>query len=384
MRVLMVIAQYPPLVGGAEIQAQRLATSLVSTGVQVRVITGWVRGTAFDEQLNGVVVERLLSPGLGNDTLKTLALTARMFQTIVGHYNRFDVLHVHIGSSLAYAGVLAARRLRKPSIVKIANSSPRFDLDGLAQRFSFGIGKRMARYVADHATRFVAMNPQIVADLSQWGVPEERIARIPNGVPLYIPCNPTERTACRQRLGLPATRPILVCVASLHPKKNHTVLLQAFKQLAECGCGACLVLLGDGPQRATLEHQARADRLQDQIMFAGRVTNVLDYLYAADVFVLPSVAEGLSNALLEAMSVGLPCVVSDIAGNRALVADGITGRVCAPHDAAAFAQALATILKDRGLATRLGLNARQTINDQYSIHSVAQRYHNLYQLLVNG
>ena len=102
----------------------------------------------------------------------------------------------------------------------------------------------------------------------------------------------------------------------------------------------------------------------------------------SDCFVLPSLSEGMSNALLEAMATGLPCIASDIAGNNNLIRDRHNGILVPPKDELALAKALLELSQDEGLRQRLGQAARCTVEEQYSLHSVAQRYAALYQSLL--
>jgi glycosyltransferase involved in cell wall biosynthesis len=185
---------------------------------------------------------------------------------------------------------------------------------------------------------------------------------------------PGTQQAYRKRLDLPIHKPMAVCVGRLHPKKNQRLLIEALHYLAQKGHPLTVALLGTGPLGPKLEQRAAELGLSDQVLFCGQVTNVFDYLYAADLFVLPSLMEGLSNALLEAMSVGLPCVASDIPGNRAVIQPDSNGLLFASNNAEQLAQAIEKILVAKTWATSIGYKARETIEAQYSIDSVADQY----------
>ena len=187
----------------------------------------------------------------------------------------------------------------------------------------------------------------------------------------------------RRTLNLPPERPILISVGSLQVKKNHTLLIDALKKVVQQGHQPLLVLLGDGNQRKALEEQVAQLGLTKHVRFCGRVNNVDDYLRAADLFVLPSLVEGLSNALLEAMSYGLPCIASDIAGNRRVIRGGENGLLFALNDRLALSEVILALLSNSTEAKRLGEAAYQTIMAEYSIEQVAQRYLNLYQNLLD-
>src|SRR5262249_41746965 len=116
----------------------------------------------------------------------------------------------------------------------------------------------------------------------------------------------------------------------------------------------------------------------------GAVANPADYLRAADLFVLPSVAEGMSNSLLEAMATALPCVVSGIAGNTDLITDGQTGRLVGEATPAAWSQALLDLLENPQEAGRLGPAARQRIDEQFALPVVVDRYVALYRQMIAG
>lgn len=181
---------------------------------------------------------------------------------------------------------------------------------------------------------------------------------------------------------LTSWRPLLLCVGSLRAVKNQSLLIAAVQRLAEHGQDVTLILLGDGSLRPTLERQVEEHNLSDRVTFGGRVTNVLDYLYAADLFVLPSLVEGLPNALLEAMSVGLPCVASDIPGNRAVIQPDVNGLLFESGNVAQLANAIAELLTDQARAASLGRRARETIESRYSIESVADQYLAMYYELL--
>ena len=113
----------------------------------------------------------------------------------------------------------------------------------------------------------------------------------------------------------------------------------------------------------------------------GSVTNVFEYLYAADVFALSSRTEGLSNALLEAMSIGLPVVVTDLAGNRELIRDGEQGYLV-PANPELFAMALERLLKAQELGCHMGISGYQRVVHGFGIHAVARMYRSLYRSLL--
>src|SRR6185312_14067319 len=138
--------------------------------------------------------------------------------------------------------------------------------------------------------------------------------------------------------GLPP-RPRVVFTGRLHPQKNLDVLIAAWPAVA-AATGASLVLVGHGPERERLEAEARARGLGGRVHFTGAVADPSELLRAADVFVLPSVAEGMSNSLLEAMSTALPCVASDIGGNQDLLGPGGAGVLVPPGAPDRWAEAL--------------------------------------------
>jgi glycosyltransferase involved in cell wall biosynthesis len=177
-------------------------------------------------------------------------------------------------------------------------------------------------------------------------------------------------------------RPRVVFTGRLHPQKNLDVLIRAWPAVAGA-TGATLVLVGQGPERDRLEAEARALGVGDRVRFTGPVDDPADLLRAADVFVLPSVAEGMSNSLLEAMATALPCVASDIGGNHDLLAPEGAGVLVADGSPEGWAEALIGLLNDPARRQRLGAAARRRVDQEYDLGRVVARYVALYRRLLD-
>ena len=175
----------------------------------------------------------------------------------------------------------------------------------------------------------------------------------------------------------------MIFTGRLHPQKNLPLLLEAWSTVA-AGRPGSLILVGPGSERNALVEQAQALGIADRVQFTGAVENPAEYLRAADVFVLPSVAEGMSNSLLEAMATGLPCAVSGIGGNIDLVENGVTGRVVNRPEPDAWSQTLIELLDDQAQAQRLGAAARLRIDNEFALSVVVDRYVDLYRRMLAG
>jgi len=228
------------------------------------------------------------------------------------------------------------------------------------------------------------MTEEAVAD----GFPREQITWMPNPVDIeeFRPAREGESAAWRQRQGLPADATIVAYVGRLSHEKGLRELLRGFAQAARMNPQAFLLLIGDGPQRAELETLAKTlELLPYQIRFIGRVgiQEVPAWLRASDVFALISPSEGFSCALLEAMSVGLPSVVSDIPANCQLVDPEIHGLTPPFGNDDATGQAFTRMLSDSGMRERMGQAARQRVVANYSTDRVVDRYEALFAKLLD-
>jgi glycosyltransferase involved in cell wall biosynthesis len=375
VRVLMVVRLFHPWIGGTERQAHKLARALTEQGVDVQLVTGrWFRGTARTEVLDGVPVFRnhTLWEFFGIRGLRKFGGYLYMASLMLHLWRRratYDVIHVHGLNYHTFAAVVAGRRLGKPVVTKLANSGAASDLAKMREDRQLAL----ARFMLPTALRsdlFVALNPDIVVELKAAGVPGNRIVELANGVETR-PAGPRDRRLLRD----PAC---ILYVGRLHPQKGLDTLLHAFARLRQ---PATLRLVGDGPVRDDLASLAARLGVAKAVEFAGRREDVSAELDGADVFVLPSRVEGLSNALLEAMAAGLPVVVSDIAGNRKVVQDGRAGLVTAVDEPAALAGSLQRILEDPGLRVTLGAAARDVVEQTYGLTHIATCYATLYRSL---
>jgi glycosyltransferase involved in cell wall biosynthesis len=189
---------------------------------------------------------------------------------------------------------------------------------------------------------------------------------------------PGEKHAARRRLGFEEDRPRTVFVGRLVPEKDVTTLLKAWRHVIRVVPEAVLDIVGSGPLEGDLRAQANDLGVEKQVRFHGEQSEVVPYLQAADCFVLPSRVEGMSNALLEAMAVGLPVVATRIEGNERLLEDAVTGRLVPPDDEGTLARALLDILQDVDGAQSLGRRARTLVLERFGMSDVADAYVALY------
>lgn len=262
------------------------------------------------------------------------------------------------------------------------------DLKGVAPR-----SLRIRRACRPAIHRYVTMSQ----DLARWlerdvGVPADRIRQLYSGVDVDrfghegpVP-DDLPWTGAR---GSAPTPLVFGTVGRLDPVKGQDRLLEAFASVAgQTDRPLRLVIVGDGPARACLVERAHALGLDDRVWFAGARSDVPALMRAMDVFVLPSLNEGISNTILEAMASGRPVIASRVGGNPELIADGITGTLYAAGDAALDAAglvaAMSRYMADADLVRAHGAAARERTLREFSLDAMVSRYLAFYDDLLAG
>ena len=227
---------------------------------------------------------------------------------------------------------------------------------------------------------FIAISEDVKeAVLKDFWVPRRRVFAIPNGVDTERYGQSVDRRSVRERVDVPADARILIVVAKLMEQKGHAFLLRALPALLERFKDLHVLFVGDGPLRPDLADGIARLQAASRVHLVGNRRDVSDLLAASDLFVLPSLWEGMPMALLEAMASSLPVVATQVSGSAQVVADGESGILVPAADAERLGEAIARLLDDPAEARRLGEAARARVVAAFSARTQAARHAELYR-----
>ncbi len=293
---------------------------------------------------------------------------------------RADVVHVHLGEDLAILPVgMAAAKLHRLPLVLTVHTSLRHTL--VITDFRSAVLKKLGglieRWGERSADAVLVITPRLARQLVSEGVEEDRIRVIPPGV------NPALFTGPFEDPFPSIGRPRIVFIGRLAPQKGVRTLVEAARLLR--APGVRVLLVGDGPQRPTLEREVRRLGVDDVVHFLGFVSHerVPAVLSHADLLVLPSLYEELGTILLEAMWVGVPVVASRTGGIPDIIDDGVNGLLVSPGDSVELAHAIDRVLSSPDLARRLGEAARERAKG-YDWEVLAERVLEAYRSVTAG
>ncbi len=400
-RVLMVLLDAPPSqLGGAEIQAWNLSQQLLAQGMQVNILTKKTfREKQKEQQYEGITIYRIafFLPYLitiisrfqrrifnkifpPNKELqyiygKVWGCDAYMYGTIFffsallffwKHKKQFDILHVHTIEWLAPVVTILGIIFKKKIIIKDST------MNGFEKlRFTIG-GKFFQKIMIQHCY-FIAMTNFIEQNFLKNGIPKEKIFRIPNGINISSDVSSIveEQYTC-------------LFVGNLYqePAKGMDILLGAWKEVVVKYPTAILKIVGQGNIKK-YENDAKELGISKNVVFYGKQNNVSDFLKTATIFVLPSRREGMSNALMEAMLYGKPCIATDISGNQDLIQNGENGILVPVNNKNELAKAILYLLKNDEIRKRIREKAKITIEKNYMIEHIASKYIQTYNTIFN-
>lgn len=368
MNLLLINYEFPPIGGGAGRATASIAREMALLGHDVRVLTARYRGLADRERVDGYTVIR--TPALRREIHQSTPL--EMISFMLGalpraireaHRSRPDLSIAFFGlpsGPVAYAlRVLAGI----PYVVSLRGG----DVPGSEATSDVALYYQFTRPVIRFLWRqaaAVVANSEGLRALAQRTMPDRPVQVIPNGIDLaYFPVSD---------LTLHGEPPKLLFVGRVVRQKGLDCLLEA---LALLDVPFTLEIVGDGPDRPMFEAQAARLNLGNRVAFTGwlPVDQVISRYGAADILVLPSLGEGMSNVVLEAMGCGLPIVGTDIPGNSELIVPGKNGFLVPLQNAAALAQALRTLLVNRTLRQQMGLASRSRA-ESYQWRRTAESY----------
>lgn len=368
----MLLARFHPVCGGTELQAGRLARALREAGDEAFVLTARVGGLPACALCDGVPVHRLLAPGRGLVSSAGFAVAA--LATLLSRRRDWDLVHAHLASSHALAAVLAGRLLGRPVVVKLGGARATGDIGTSLSRPG---GRLKLGWIARGASAVVAPSREVLEEAAAAGFPRDKLSVIPNGVDTaaFAPADAATRSALRRRFGIAEGSPVAVFAGRLEPGKGLEPLLASW---SGADPAAVLLIAGAGSLRQGLESRYGSGRVR----FLGHLADVREALDAADLFVLPSAGEGLSNALLEAMASGLVPVVSPIPSNLEVVAHGRTGFVVDVANPPTGPAGLRAVFAERARWAALGAAARGSVSERFALPLVRDAWRELYAALL--
>jgi len=319
------------------------------------------------ERLERPVEIHELGKGAGGDYLLPLKI-ARVVREVKPHI-------VHTRNWGTIDGVIAARLAGVRCVIHGEHGREATDPGG-----TNGRRNRVRRLLNPLVSRFVTVSEDLRTWLvDQVGIPREKVVHIMNGVDTdrFVP--PLDKGAAKARFGIDPNAFVVGTVGRLDPVKDQQTLVRAFGTLCrEKGRGAELLLIGSGPEEQMLRRLAEELGVAESVHFMGERRDIPELLQAMDVFVLPSIAEGISNTILEAMSCGLPVVATRVGGNVELVTSGVTGALFDPGHYDSLADILQGFHGDSSCRADYGELARREAEVKFSLATMVSRYDQLY------
>lgn len=416
-RVCIAIAEFYPWLGGAEQQARMQGRLLYERGVAATVVTlrlerSWrkhdtVDGAHVIRVAGWLVAGREKRPPLLRKLSYIMGMAA-IGWTLWRQRHNYDVVHVYKLNIVALSAALGCAVARKPMLVVVRSaglggaSARESDLSWVsesddtttatenvveAQRLYGDLedlerigrpGVQLCRYLLRrNGAVVVALSSRMRTYLAEhhFDLPGNQL--IPNGVdtrqfaPAVLAPHGDER------------KHTVMCVSKLRYEKGVDVLLRAWRQVQDEAPDSRLIIVGDGPLRSPLERLAADLGIEHSVEFAGRQADVPAQLSRTGLAVLSSRYEGMPNAVLEAMSCGVPCVATRVSGTEDIIQDGVNGLLVNPEEVEPLAQALLILLRDPELAQQLGRAARVTIERHYAVDHIMEQYEDLYQHLAS-
>jgi glycosyltransferase involved in cell wall biosynthesis len=277
------------------------------------------------------------------------------------------ILHVQLYSRSSPYFRAAARRAGTPVVVAHEWSRPSRP----------GRARRLADRLLRPGTRFLATSAAQRRELIEAGVRGSEIEVLLSGIEL-APFGDIAREAARAELGLEPGRPIVLVPARLQPVKGHADLIALLPALRERVPDLLVLCAGTGPLAAELPGRAESAGVAEMVRFLGHRGDIPRLMAAADLVALPSRAEGVPSALLEAMAARRAVVATAVGGVAEAVADGVEGRLVAAGDGAGFAAALAELLLDPARAAAMGERGRARVAAGFRVEATARRLEELY------
>lgn len=243
--------------------------------------------------------------------------------------------------------------------------------------------------IVDYATKSLVTKYIVQTKIAQrklmqkLRLPKERFMVIPNAIDTEEFNFGMDRGKKRAELSLASDDIVITCVSKLRRGKGHKYLLEAFEQLrhyserrqkSHTNRRFKLLIVGDGEQKEILLKQIESYKSKSNILFIGNRNDVKELLRISDIFILPTLGEGMSNALLEAMASGLPVITTDIPENRELIKDERTGILIPPKNAAALAEAISFLAADPQKQKLISRNAESAIFEKFDLQRIIRKF----------
>lgn len=356
MKIMQVIPHLG--LGGAESMCENLAEVLVNQGHHVMIVSLYTKETPITARLKKKTVNvTFLDKKPGPDP----SVVGRL-EKLISHGNP-DAIHTHL-ASLKY--VFLACRLANTTVPIIHT------VHSIAQRESPWLDRVLHRWL--FRKKFVipvALSEEIRKTiLKVYGLDKDSVPVIYNGVQL---------SKCIAKQSYTADEAFtIVHVGRFYDVKNHNSLIRAFQEIHGRHPDCRLRLIGDGEKKTEMENLAKELGIGSAVDFLGQQTNVFPFLHDADLFILPSLYEGIPLSIIEAMGTGLPIVASRVGGIPDMICDGEEGLLCDP-DISGIVNAIEKMYLDEVLRENCGKTAQKS-SERFSAEEMAGRYMQLYQL----
>jgi glycosyltransferase involved in cell wall biosynthesis len=367
--VLMVVSKLDR-VGGLERQALELASALIQHHRYLITIVTDRMNDAFPavELRSGYLIRRM------NRTDKPIRLFLSMLWLSFRHRGTFQIVHAHGVTGFTLAWLRLWQFFHRPALLKGATNS---DFTDVFNQNDFK--HRMYRRWILSARNLIAISKEMKQELLSCAVPENQIISIPNGVhsEKFYPPSTAQKLSLRNRFSISPDQIVFLYLGRLESRKAVDVLLNAW-HLKSPGL---LWIVGSGPEQKKWK-QLSIDLNLRNIRFHDESLSPLEFYQCADVFVLPSLKEGMPGAMLEAMSCGLPCIATRIGGVVDVMQNDKQGLLVSPGIPQELADALAFIASHPEKQIHWGKSARETVLHQFEISHIAASYDSLYKTIL--
>ena len=361
-----------PTYGGSGIVGSELGKELAARGHTVHFIASALptRLTQLNERVRFHEVEMMSYP-LFEHQPYTLALATKMAK--VAETENLDLLHVHYAIPHSISAILARESLKPKRYLPVITTLHGTDITLVGADRSYLPITRYGIVQSDGVTAISHYLKDATREIFNF----DDIEVIPNFICQYDyarhPVDPLRASLA------PNDEPLLVHVSNFRPVKRPVDCVEILSRVLKQGIVTRLILVGDGSERTNVEHKARCLGIYDKCVFVGKQPNIVDYLSAADVLLLPSEQESFGLAALEAMACEVPVIASHVGGIPEVVTDGETGFLSKVGDVEKMAQDAARLLSDCALRKQMGKRARESAVSRYRTDIVIPQYLDYYE-----